>query len=118
MVRRPVIKSEHVLISWLDLFLTCQTPDLGRSSMVELADVSVEAANATKPGGQTNLIHWQAGLIDQFLGKMQSASLGYRHGSRSQMTQEQAAKMPRPYSQSLRQDFNSTISQPTLADQT
>jgi hypothetical protein len=82
------------LVSWLDLLLPRQTPNLRGGSMIDVADARVEAANTTESRGQSNFTHEQAGLIDELLGEMESAGLSYRYRGRSEMPEKQPAKMP------------------------
>src|SRR5215471_3314599 len=117
-VRRPEIQSEHALIPRLHLFVPCQTADLCGCPMIEIADARIETANRAESRGEGNLAHWQAGFVDEFLGKVQAASLRYRYRSRSQVAQEQASKMPRSYSQSFRKCLDSAASQSTFCNQT
>jgi len=80
------MKTEEVLISWQDIRLSHQTPDLSRCSMIDLADSGVEASYATEPSSEGNLTHWQPGLVDELLGKVQTARLSHRNRRRSQVS--------------------------------
>jgi hypothetical protein len=112
------MEAEKVLILRLHILLSRQMPDLRRSSMIDLADTGVESPHATEAGSNRDLVHRQPGFVDELFCKVQPPRLGYRHRSRSQMSQKQAAQMPRPYSQAFRKNFHATVFQSTLTDQT
>src|SRR5262245_56122738 len=56
-----------------------QLADLRRRPVVGVAEGAVEAAHAAKASGERDLSHRQTGLVDQFLGEVQAARLGYGH---------------------------------------
>jgi hypothetical protein len=64
------MQAEAILVSGLDCRLPRQAADLRRSSMIDLEDSGVEAANAAEPGGESDLAHGQSGLVDQLLGEV------------------------------------------------
>lgn len=109
---------KEVVIPRLHVLPSRQMPDLSRSSMIDVADARVESAHAAEAGGKRDLTHGQTRLVDELLGKMQTARVGHRHRRCPQMSQEQASKMPRPNSQTFRKNLYATILQPTLTDQT
>ena len=117
-VGRTETKAEQVMILWLVLGLPREAPDLRRSAMIDLANTGVESPYATETRSKGNLAHRQAGLVDELLGKVQSACPCHRDRSRSQMLEEEAAKMARANSQTFRENFNPATLQAALADQT
>jgi hypothetical protein len=112
------MKSEEVLISWLDLGPPCQTPDLSGGSMIDLADAGVEPPDAPESGGKSDLAHRQSRLVDQLLRKVKTSSVRHRDRSGAQMPQKQPPKVTRADSKALRQDFYSTVGQTSVANQT
>lgn len=90
--------------------------DLGGRSMIEVADSRVETSNTAESRRRGNLIHRQMSLIDELLGKMKASRLSYRERIRSQVSEEQPAEMPRPYSQSFCETFNSSVPKPAFTD--
>ena len=111
------MEAEKVLIPRLHVLLSRQMPDLGRSSMIDLADTGVESPHATEAGSNCDLAHGQPGFVDELFCKVQPPRLGHRHRSRSQMSQKQAAKMPRPNSQAVGQNFYTTVLKTAFTDQ-
>jgi hypothetical protein len=85
--------------------------------VIDLANARVEASNAAEPRRKSNLVHGKTRLIDEFLGKVQTASLSYSYGRRAEVSQEQAAQVSCADSQAFRKNFDSTILQPTFPDQ-
>jgi hypothetical protein len=85
--------------------------------MIDLANARVETPYATEARGKSDLAHRQSCFVDELLCKMQTARLSHSHRRCPQVSQEQAAKMPRSYSQTLCKNFYSTVIQTTLADQ-
>lgn len=112
------MKLKEVVIPGLHVLLSRQMPDLRRGSMVDLADPGVEAPHAAEARSQRNLAHGQTGLVDELLRKVQTARLGHRHRGRSQVAQEEAAKMSCSDSQALGKNLDPTVLHPTLANQT
>jgi hypothetical protein len=53
----------------------------------------------------------------KLLGKVQTACLSHSNWSGPQVSEEQAAKVPRPNPQAFRENFHPTVFQPTLTDQ-
>ena len=112
------MQAKDVVIIRLDLSPSRQPSNLGGRSMIDLADARVEPSNTTESRGQRNLTHWQIRFVDQFLCEMQAARLSHRNRSSAQMFQKQAPQVPRPNSQSLRQNLYSSVFESALADQT
>ena len=111
------MKLKEVVIARLHVLLFGQATDLSRGPKIDPADAGIESPHAAESRGQGNLIHWQTRLVDQLLREVQTARLSHRNRRRAQMLQEQTSKMPRPDAQPLRQNFDSTVLQPTLTDQ-
>jgi hypothetical protein len=77
--------------------------------MVDLPDSGIEAANATKARCESNPAHRQAGFVEQLLGEVEALGLCHGTGCRSQMLNEQAPKVTRPYSQAFCKTFQSAV---------
>src|SRR5215472_2582964 len=92
--------------------------DLRGRSMIEIVDSGIESANAAESRGEGNLTHRQASFIDELLDEMETAGLGDRERSRSQMSQEQAAKMARPDTYSFCKTFHSFVTEAAFTDET
>jgi hypothetical protein len=112
------MQAEQVLISRLNIRLSRQAPDLSRSSMIDVVYASVEASYTTEAGREGDLIHGQAGLVNELLRKVQAARVGYRNWRCPQVSQKQAAKMPRANPQAFRKNLHSAVLEATLTDQT
>ena len=70
--------------------------------MVDVTDGSVEPAHRAEARRERDLRHGQSGLVDELLGKVQTARLCNGAGRGSQMTQKQTAKMARAHSKMFR----------------
>ena len=81
------MQSKQILITGLSSLLVCQPADLRRGAMVDLDDPGIETANRAESRGERNLMHGQRGLVDQFLGEMQTARLRHRDRSCAEVMQ-------------------------------
>ena len=59
------MKLEQVVMTRLHALLPRQAPNLCWSPVIDLADASIESAHAFESGGQCNLAHRHARLVDQ-----------------------------------------------------
>jgi len=85
--------------------------------MIDLANTGVESSYASKAGGKGNLTHRQTGLVNELFGKVQTPCLSDGNRRCSQVSQEQAAEMPRSNSQAFGENFYATVFHATLTDQ-
>ena len=111
------MKAEKVLIFRLDFLRSRQMPDLGRSSVVDLANAGIEPPDATESGSERDLTHGQAGFVDKLFRKVQTARLCHRNRGCSQVSQEKATKVTRTNSQVFRKNLYSSVLEATLTDQ-
>src|SRR5580704_8310210 len=116
-IRWTETKPEKILILRLHHLLPGQTPNLSRSSMVDLADSGVESSNAAKTGSEGNLTHGQIRLVEKLLCEVHLARPCHRTRRSSQVLEKQAAKMTRANSKAFRERFYSAIVQATLTNQ-
>ena len=82
------MEAEKVLILRLHVLLSRQMPDLGRSSMIDLADTGVESPHATEAGSNCDLAHGQPGFVDELFCKVQTPRLSYRNWSRTEVSKK------------------------------
>jgi hypothetical protein len=75
-VGRKLSRKAYWFAGWISL--SRATPDLSGGAGHKLSDNGVKASNGAEPGCIGNLIHRQARLINQFLGKMHAAGMGDR----------------------------------------
>ena len=87
------MESEEILISRLRVLLARKMSDLAGRPMVDRPNAGIETSHATKARRDRNLIHRQAGFVDQLFGEVQTSCLRDRHWGRTQMPQEQASQM-------------------------
>src|SRR5437870_5904738 len=116
-IGRAETKAEEVLIFRKDSCLPREPTDLSRGSMIDLADARVESSYATESRSQGDLSHRQPGFIDERFRKVQTAGVSHRTGRRTQVSEEEAAKMARANSQPLCKNFHSTVLKSALIDQ-
>ncbi len=73
--RAPVVRwaeteTKEVLVLLRSFGLPGEAPDLTWRSMIGFLDRGIEASYASETRSRGDLIHWQAGLVDQLLRKM------------------------------------------------
>src|SRR5258707_4546422 len=111
------VQVEEVLILVLARHFLSQATDLSWRSMIDVTEGGVESPHGTKAPSERDLRHGQVGLVDELLGKVQTASLRDGAGRCPQVTQKQAPKMARAHSEVPGQGFHAPIFQTRLADQ-
>src|SRR5258705_2056872 len=116
-VGRAKVQVEEVLIFVLARHFLNQATDLSWRSMIDVSDGGVESAHGAKAPSERDLHHGQVGLVDELLGKVQTASLRNGAGRCPQGTQKQAPKMARAHSEVPGQGFHAPVFQTRLADQ-
>ncbi len=84
-------------------------PQRRRRPPEQLLESLVEPPHATVTGGQRDLGHGQAGLMDQLLGEQNPTGLGHRHGRGAQMLVEQAAQLPLTDAEAFRKTVHTGI---------
>src|SRR3974390_2054001 len=116
-MRWSKVQTKLILVVWLDCRLSSETADVRRRAVIDGKNAGVEASHRSESSGLRNLVHRQSRFVDQFFGKMQAPRLGHCDGRRPEMTDEEPAKMARPYSETLGQIFNPAILEAAFADQ-
>jgi len=112
------MQPKQILMACLSPRLMRQAADLCRRSVIDLENPGIEAANRAESRSNSNLLHGQGRLVDQFLGKVQAARLGDRDRSRAEMAHEQPPQMARANSQSFRKGLDTAIFEAAFPDQT
>src|SRR6478672_3125920 len=74
-IRRTKVQTKQILMSRLHSLLMCQPANLRGSAVIDREDPGIEAAHRAESRSERNLVHWQRRLVDQLLGKMQTARL-------------------------------------------
>ncbi len=87
--------------------------------MEELAKGLVEAADAAKAGGKSDLRHRQTRVMDQLFGEQHAAGLRHRDRRRTEMLHEESAQLSSADAEPLGQFFDARIIaiERTLGDQ-